>query len=248
MWQFFSDHDDAIERKRNEFWDTVQRATQQKFQTLREPDESERYIEKKWASFYLISDYKNELDQAHQQLYKSFSEFCPKLPPPITPETLTLVICFDEARYLCTSSARFEYVRHNPTNLDVDAVKKQSEHIAFSNFRAMRRALRFLSQADPIPRVFGLFTDTTPRLHRFPPRLLGDISLRLIGLPDPGTDQFDPLYVFTSMDAHSKSAPNNYALSDPQKVAQFERLLKFERAGWYSLYKGKSKWSPTLKL
>jgi hypothetical protein len=79
------------------------------------------------------------------------------------------------------------------------------------------RLVRFLRQADPIPRVFGLFTDTTSRLHNFRPRSLEDTSLCLPGLPDPGTDQFDPLYIFSSIDTHFKSVRNNNALSDPQK-------------------------------
>ena len=197
-------------------------------------------VQKKWASNYLTGDYPEELRDIYQQLLKSLLEFCPKLPPPITGGELTLIICFDEARHLCTSSGSLQYVR-NDTLIDYgDPVEKQSENIPFSNFQAMRRALRFLRQAVPIPRVFGLFTDTTSRLHNFQPRSAEDRSLRLINLPDPGTDQFKPIYLFTSIDAYSQMTPQNYAVSDPKEVAKVERLLKFGRAGWYLLYTGKS--------
>ena len=200
--------------------------------------------QKTWASNYLTGDYPEELGDVYQQLLKSLLEFCPKLPPPIIRNELTLIICFDESRLLCTSSASLEYVRNDRLTGYGDPVEKQLENIPFSNFRAMRRALRFLRQAVPTPRVFGLFTDTSPRLHNFQRHSPEDKSLRFINLPDPGMDQFKPIYLFTSIDAHSQMTPRNYAVSDPKEVAKVERLLKFGRAGWYSLYTGRSEDSP----
>ena len=270
MWQFFTDHNKPIADERRAFWARVVREAGEKFQRLRRtatksrkldssesetsageaseskskrprPDDATT-VQRTWASNYLSTEYKKELDEAHQQLRQSFNKLCPKLPPPITPATLTLIICFDEARHLCTSSASEEYVRNNlPNTCFGDSV--ESEHIPFSNFRAMRRALRFLRLPNPTPRIFGLFTDTT-RLHNFQPRLLEDRSLRLIKLPGPGMCEFDPINMFTSIDAHSQIIVPNDAISDPKKVAEVERLLKFGRAGWYSLYIGKSESSP----
>jgi hypothetical protein len=106
----------------------------------------------------------------------------------------------------------------------------------FSNFRAMRRALRYLTQKQA-PQIFGLFTDTTSRLSNFQPRSTEEWTAgRFLKLPGAGTGQFDPIYVFTSIDAHSRIIPNNLAISDHRQVAKVERLLKFGRAGWYSLY------------
>jgi hypothetical protein len=267
MWKFFADHDQTIVDARNRFFARVLNSAKTKFQKLRTESDSSRpdtsdgitseiakelkskrprseeltSVQKKWASNYLTINYPEELRKIYQKLLKSLLEFCPKLPPPITSDELTLIICFDEARHLCTSSGSLEYVRKDTRTDYGDSIEKQSEDIPFSNFRAMRRALRFLRQADPIPpRVFGLFTDTTSRLHNFQPRSTEDGSLRLINLPDPGTDQFKPICLFTSIDAHSQMTPQNYAVSDPKEVAKVERLLKFGRAGWYSLYTGES--------
>jgi len=57
-------------------------------------------------------------------------------------------------------------------------------------------------------------------------------------------EQFQPINNFTSIDAHSRMADDISAISDPQKVAEVERLLKFGRAGWYSLYSGQSESRP----
>jgi hypothetical protein len=164
-------------------------------------------VSKKWASNYLTADYPEELHDVYQQLLKSLLESCPKLPPPITGGELILIICFHEACHLGTSSGSLQYVRNDTLTDYGDPVEKQSENIPFSNFRAMRRALRFLRQAVLIPRVFSLFTDTTSRLHNFQPRGAEDRSLRLINLPDPGMDQFKPIYLFTSIDPHSQMTP-----------------------------------------
>jgi hypothetical protein len=254
MWTFFADHDQTIVNARNRFFARVLNSAETKFQSLRSPEAKDENIwrlgdivsvQKKWASDYLTIYYPEELRHKYQKLLKSLLEFCPKLPTPITDSELTLIICFDEAHHLCTSSGSLEYVRKDTWTGYGDPIKKQSEEILFSNFQAMRRALRFLSEAVFIPRVFGLFTDTTSRLYNF--RSAEDRSLRLINLPDYGTDQFKPIYLFTSIDAHSQMTPQNYAVSDPKEVAKFERLLKFGRAGWYSLYTGKSKASPGYK-
>jgi hypothetical protein len=261
MWKFFADHDQTIVDARNRFFARVLNSAETKFKKLRtesdtskpdtsEPDTSDgttseraqelkskrprsedvTSVQKKWASNYLTIYYPEELRKEYQKLLKSLLEFCPKLPPPITGDELTLIICFDEARHLCTSSGSLEYVRKDTRTEYGDPIEKQSEDIPFSNFRAMRRALRFLRQAVPIPRVFDLFTDTTSRLHNFQPRSAEDGS-RLINLPDPGTDQFKPIYLFTSIDAHSQMTPQNYAVSNPKEIAKVERLLKFGRAG-----------------
>lgn len=122
--------------------------------------------------------------------------------------------------------------------------KRSHRQSYFRIFKAMRRALRYLRKATPIPRVFGLFTDTTSRLDNFQPRSSEDLSSRITKLPVAGMKQFDPIYVFTSIDAHARTVHNNYTTSNAKQVAIVERLLKFGRAGWYSLYSGKSKSAP----
>ena len=55
------------------------------------------------------------------------------------------------------------------------------------------------------------------------------------GLPDPGKQQFPPIYLFASIDVYSR-LHNIHALSRPEDVTTISRLLKFGRAGWYSIY------------
>ena len=54
-------------------------------------------------------------------------------------------------------------------------------------------------------------------------------------LPTPGIQQFPPLYLFASIDVYSR-LHNIRALSRPEDVATISRLLKFGRAGWFSIY------------
>ena len=264
MWQFFSDHGDTVSAARSKFWLKVRKDTDDTFINIRsgkhtvhpyqstgrsqpsleiaasEPEE----LKGNWAYIYLDGRYKRELRVAHTKLHESFVRFWPKFPLNNQPGELTLILCFDEARHLCTSSADTDNTIYGATSKG-SPVEEGSRGIAFSNFRAMRRALRYLRQAKPFPRVFGLFTDTTSRLTNFQPHPLEDRSLRLTRLPIPGKEQFKPIHVFTSIDAHSKIADENYAISNHQTVAEIDRLLKFGRAGWYSLYTAKSNSKPT---
>jgi hypothetical protein len=207
-----------------------------------------------WATAYLRNAYGTEVAQALDKLQKSLDMFTAqpgfKNPP--------LIICFDEASHLCnTSAVTGATIRAAiDENTLIPPPELDSHGIAYSNFRAMRRALRYLRLArvtsrpavaekslpqTRIPRVFGLFTDTNARLTNFQPRPLDDnfASARQTKLPTPGKWQFDPIHVFTSIDAHARIAKEQ-AVSDPEKVGEIERLLKFGRAGWYSSYTAKS--------
>jgi hypothetical protein len=85
-------------------------------------------------------------------------------------------------------------------------------------------------------RVFSIFTDTTSRLNNFQSRTAHDPSARSIGLPHAGKKQFDPINIFTSIDAHARVIDNYQSIMNHNEVANPERLLKFGRAGWYSVY------------
>ena len=199
-----------------------------------------------WAFHYLNHKYGDELGQAYRQLEASFGRFFPSLTL-IPAENLVLIVCFDEASHLCNTSAvtGTDIKAAKDENVLIDPVEVESHSIAYSNFQAMRRALRYLRQAEPKPpRVFGLFADTSSRFTNFQTRASEDDSARSTVLPVPGSKQFQPIYLFTSIDAHSSLLAENHAIPDPEKVAEVGRLLKFGRAGWYSLYTAKSKSSP----
>jgi hypothetical protein len=87
---------------------------------------------------------------------------------------------------------------------------------------------------DYIPRIFALLTDTSARLTNFQPPAWEDRSLRLLQLPALGRVQFEPIFTFTSIDAHSMYS-NELCTANINSVAKSMRLLKFGRAGWYSM-------------
>jgi hypothetical protein len=58
--------------------------------------------------------------------------------------------------------------------------------------------------------------------------------MRFLSLPELGHKQFDPIFTFTSIDAHSMYL-NGPCIGDIDVVAEPMRLLKFGRAGWYSV-------------
>ena len=101
-----------------------------------------------------------------------------------------IFIYVDEARALCDYDAytgdriyeehtvNFHKLKQPPKFVQDNATSLRS----FSNFRALRRALRYLS-VDPndIPRIFAVFTDTTSRITNFQPTPWNDPSLRVEG-------------------------------------------------------------------
>jgi hypothetical protein len=115
-------------------------------------------------------------------------------------------------------------------------------HRQFSNFRAFRRALRYLSTETSFSHdeslkghIFALVTDTSSRIANFQPPVWNDDSARLPDLPKAGFLQFPPIYTFSSIDVYARTF-NVTCLSDPKEVAKTERLVKFGRAGWYSIF------------
>src|SRR6202022_3413212 len=109
---------------------------------------------------------------------------------------------------------------------------------SFSNFRALRRALRYLATgiADDVPRIFTVFTDTTSRITNFQLTSWNDPSLRVPSLPEAGPDQFRPIFTFSSVDVYSQVLNPEMCISSRHDVADPDRLLKFGRAGWYLIY------------
>ena len=74
-----------------------------------------------------------------------------------------------------------------------------------------------------------------PRITNFQWKSCEESSGRFPGLPNPGKYQFPPIYLFASIDVFSR-LHNTSAFSSPEKVTTIPRLLRFGRAGWYSVY------------
>jgi len=229
MWDFFVDYTQPYAIARRLFWDTVKAQTHVDIVRLRN---SGPKATSDWAKNHLKGSYKDHITQADSSLRQSLLKLCRMRPK--TFNTLPFIICFDEASHMCTTSA----VTGKRINTgDAESVANPELPNGFSNFRAMRCALRYLRVLeDPMPRVFGLFTDTSSRLTNFQPRKGDERSRRVVDLPAPGRRQFAPIHVFTSIDAHAMVEAGYCAKSDPTEVAKAETLLKFGRAGWYSCY------------
>ena len=85
-----------------------------------------------------------------------------------------------------------------------------------------------------IPRIFALLIDTSSLLTNFRSTACEDHSLRILSLPALGHIQFEPIFTFTSIDAHSIYS-NEDCTADINSVADSTRLLKFGRVGWHSV-------------
>ena len=258
MWQFFAEpatSEDIVNR--DQFWDKVIHEAGRELRKQSLPENN--LVNAAYA--YLRAVFGAEVSHAYTSLKKAFG---------ISNDTdFTLLLICDEARILCDLSAIDGKII--PTTLDLEPETRpiQTDRPPFSNFRAFRRALRYLTLAaksrggkitDPpaselavskkrvhlrdrtehpptskeIPRIFALLTDTSSRLTNFQPAAWEDRSLRVLSLPTLGNKQFDPIFTFTSIDAHSMYL-NDRCTSNIDLVAKPRRLLKFGRAGWYSV-------------
>src|SRR6202041_1569736 len=116
----------------------------------------------------------------------------------INDKSVLLIFIFDEARTLCEYDAYdgVKICEEHATNFYQPIPTPQPKAMrlpfrSFSNFRALRRALRYLSLAPTgPPEIFAVFTDTTSRITNFQPTAWNDPSMRVIALPEAGQNQF----------------------------------------------------------
>ena len=192
---------------------------------------------------FLKGVYVRDMSKAYTALQSTFSQWVSE------PETFTLILLFDEARPLYEISAYDGLPMLDNSFFDPNGARislKVETDFPFTNFHALQRALRLLlftsrTTDEPYPRLFALFTDTSSCLSNFQPHPALHLSGRMYSEFSPGLKQFAPLYAFTSLDAHARILCDGPCLSDPTLVSEPERLIKFGRAGWYSMYSGKGK-------
>ena len=247
MWGFFAEPQKQPQKTRSqgqfqvrvqEFWDQVVDDAISQFTAYlgRGPDQ------KGDPDSFLTGDYVRGMCKSYSQLQSTFSRWVPET------ESFTLILLFDEARPLCEFSAYDGLPLIDNSFFDSNGAREMSKvetKIPFTNFGALKRALRLLlfssrTADEPLPRLFGLFTDTSSRLSDFQPHPALHRSGRMYSEFAPGIKQFPPLYAFTSLDAHARMLCDGPCLSDPAAVSDPERLIKFGRAAWYSMYLGKN--------
>jgi hypothetical protein len=232
LWNFFAEPPVPVDGKPpwdlERFWYTVQKKTYRMLENHPSGLDAHTYFHKHHAT-----DVRNAMDQLRQCFAKYGHN----------DDSLPLLFIYDEARVLCDhdayNGARIyeEHAIDLPPGTNEDAEGDGMPLRSFSNFRAIRRALRYLPGATTdVPRVFAVFTDTTSRITNFQPTSWNDPSLRVPRLPQPGPGQFRPIFVFSSVDVYSRVLNDPNCISSPEAVADPERLLKFGRAGWYSAY------------
>ena len=230
LWKFFAEP--PSDSKLEDFWLEVEMATHSMLQDYPTGNRAHNYFQ---------TVHMDDVRTALKQLQGCFAARGIN-------ESVPLIFIYDEARTLCQyeayngariheeHAANFHqplplvYVRDNTMGLPLRS---------FSNFRALRRALRYLSVGTigaQVPRVFAVFTDTTSRITNFQPASWNDPSLRVPSLPEPGPGQFRPIFVFSSVDIHSRVLNPAMCISNRHDVADPDRLLKFGRAGWDSTY------------
>ena len=255
LWKIFAEPETPQEKERHRsFWDLVVKRTRDHMKSMAN-ESAEDVVEA--AHSYLQEDFGRNVGNAYAKLKTSFRIS--------NDQDFTLLVICDEARILCDISAVDGH--SIPTELEHDPVSAEQSSPPFSNFRALSRAFCYLQlvgsqpysdngeesnrpkkkrrlqkqSTEPltytyVPRIFALFTDTCSRLTNFQPTAWADRSMRVIGLPALGMKQFDPIFTFTSIDAHAMRSNAN-CTADINEVAVPTRLLKFGRAGWYSVGK-----------
>ena len=237
MWEFFAEPANAeVETALESFWRSVMDDATDKFKEYRGFGENSLGN----AESFLKGEYITGMNNA---LQSTFLRWVPHF---------TLILLFDEARSLCEISAYDGKRVLDDSSYDQDGSRRPSSgmnetNYPFTNFRALKRALRLLlyclkTTEDKLsPRLFGLFTDTASRLADFQPPPYMDRSARIYSEYAPGNKQFEPLYTFTSIDAHARMLCDGPCLSDIESLADPKRLITFGRAGWYSMYMGRDK-------
>ena len=235
MWDFFAENDNS--NQLDTFWVQVTGKVDEVLKSVSSGLESEAYLKG--------LDFVSAANTAYVSLRTALS---PYSTDPDFIKKFTLLIMFDEAHALCEKSAMDgkRIIDNTAYNELGERILKQSDESVypFSNLRGVRRGLQLMLKANmphtDFIRLFALFTDTTSRLADFQPVSANDKSLRVVGLDPPGRLQFDPFYSFTSVDAHAIIANEN-CTSNVFDASKPERLLKFGRAAWYTLFTSKDK-------
>ena len=229
MWEFFADLPNVQTEEANlNFWNEV---TSKATEIFTENSSTPKH--------YVLTEFPYQFDWRCRRLESAFGRWIKN-----SGDRFTLILLFDEVGSMYDFSAY-----DNKRIVSEGCYNEQSDRTApyegetsypFSNFRAVRRALRSPLLCDQQPRIFGLFVDTAYRIVAdFEPQEAFNASSRMFSNYPAGSNQFKPIFEFTSLDAHARLLCRGPCLSDVDDVSDPERLIKFGRAGWYSTYEGK---------
>ena len=112
---------------------------------------------------------------------------------------------------------------------------------SFCHLRALRRGLHYIAvhSFNPGRKLFAILTDTDSRVANFQPNQWDEKSVRAGRIFLGGDAQFEPLFVFSSIDVFSRILNEHLCTSNLQTIADPKRLARFGRAGWYAISQGR---------
>ena len=151
------------------------------------------------------------------------------------------ILYIDEARLLTALEAYDGKVSCDGTGIASETHLKNDQSISpfstFCHLRAFRRALNYIGRISKgqYP-LFAILTDTTLRVANFQPPQSLECTRKGTHPSIDRTRQFEPIYVFESIDVFSEAAQDK-CTSSLQDVSDENHLLRLGRAGWYALAK-----------
>ena len=154
---------------------------------------------------------------------------------------LPFILYIDEARLLMALEAYDGKVSCDGTGIASETHLKNDQSISpfstFCHLRAFQQALNYIGHISKgqYP-LFAILTDTTSRVANFQPPQSLECTRKGTRPSIGGTRQFEPIYVFESIDVFSEAAQDK-CTSSLQDVSDENRLLRLGRAGWYALAK-----------
>ena len=253
LWQFFAEPPNRDLTDLSKFWSEVLKATAKLLVKCKDPDpEKPSSLRGNLAWSIFQRDRGQSFTAAMENFQKSIAQFG-------VTEKYPLIFIFDEARTLCDYDASdgsrvyddYEDYYEPPGRLSPRTIYKDpNPRRSFTHFHALRRSARYITVESEIksPKIFVVLTDTASRVTNFQPTPWKDNSMRVPELPEGGLLQFPPIFVFASVDVYSRVLNEELCTSNIRNVAMNERLLRFGRAGWYTIYNKSSEGDPTLMI
>ena len=173
LWRFFAEPPN--DGKLKDFWLEVETAMHSMLQAHPSGNDAHSYFQ---------TDHGDDVRTALERLQRCFVDHG------INDKSVPLIFIYDEARALCDYDAYTGDRIYEEHTVNFHKPKEPPRFVqdndtslrSFSNFCALRRALRYLSvDSTDIPRIFAVFTDTTSRITNFQPTPWNDPSLRVEG-------------------------------------------------------------------
>lgn len=214
------------------FWDKVLETTIERVKIMGTGNAAYEY-------FIDIESFSNDVAKSMLSFHKCLRKHG------FTNKDVPWLLVFDDARILTYleaydgSSVDDPKITQKNTGLK-SSVGSLGLYRSFCHLRALRRALCYIAIKcfKPGRRIFAIVTDTASRVANFQPNRWDEKSLRAGRIFPGGDEQFEPLFVFSSIDVFSRVFNDRLCTSNLETIADPRRLARFGRAGWYAIAQG----------